>query len=106
MEDTHTNLIARDDTMLGICQGLGEDFGFNPVWLRVALSVSLLWKPEVVFAVYGALGVVVLFSRLVFPNPKIVPAPALAAPAELPAPAPARPPEGDKISRQLLPLAA
>ena len=107
MDDKQTSLIARDDTMLGICQGIGEDFGFNPVWLRVALSVSLLWNPAVVFAVYGALGVVVLFSRLVFPNPKTVPAPALATLAETPAPAPApAAPEGDKISRQLLPLAA
>jgi hypothetical protein len=73
----------------------------------VALSVSLLWNPAAVFAVYGALGVVVLFSRLVFPNPKIVPAPAFSAPAEAPAPAPAPAAlEGDKISRQLLPLAA
>ena len=111
MEDTHTSLIARDDTMLGICQGLGEDFGFDPLYLRVALSVSLLWNPAVVFAVYAALGVVVLFSRLLFPNPRMAPAAAAAtaaeAPAEVasPAPAPVAAAE-DRIGRQLLPLAA
>ncbi len=104
MEDRNTNLIARDDTMLGICHGLGEDFGFSPNWIRLALSVGLFFNPVGAIGTYLALGVLVLFSRLVFPNPKV--APAAAAPVEAPAaPAPA-PVEVDLISRQLLPLAA
>jgi phage shock protein PspC (stress-responsive transcriptional regulator) len=114
MEDQHTNLIARDDTFLGVCQGMAEDFGFNPLYLRVALSVALLWNPEIVLGVYAALALIVLFSRLVFPNPRIKPAAtsaepvaAVAAPAPDPAPARAQPPADlDKVGRQLLPLAA
>jgi phage shock protein PspC (stress-responsive transcriptional regulator) len=111
MEDQHTNLIARDDTFLGVCQGIGEDFGFNPLYLRVTLAVGLLWNPSVVLGIYAALAVVVLFSRLVFPNPRIKPAAVAeaAAPAEAPAPtrAPApAPADLDKVGRQLLPLAA
>jgi phage shock protein PspC (stress-responsive transcriptional regulator) len=109
MKDTNTGLIARDDTMLGICQGIAEDFGFDPVWLRVALSVSLFWSPALAFAAYGALGGVVLLSRLLFPNPRTAAAATVqarlgVAKASAPAPAPAR--EQDKVGRQLLPLAA
>ena len=32
------SIIARDDTLLGVCFALGEDFGFNPVYLRVPLG--------------------------------------------------------------------
>lgn len=116
MADHHTNLIARDDTMLGICQALGEDFGFNPIYLRILISVPLLWNPAISLGAYATLGVLVLFSRLVFPNPRIVPAAAAEAvlPAEAvaaPVPAPVSvpaPAQGaiDKVGRQLLPLAA
>jgi phage shock protein PspC (stress-responsive transcriptional regulator) len=67
MHAAQPSLPARDDTLLGICQGLGEDFGFNPLWLRLALGASLLWNPPAVLAVYAGLGVLVLFSRLAFP---------------------------------------
>jgi hypothetical protein len=60
--------LARDDTLLGICHSLGEDLGFNPLWLRIALGASLLWNPSAVLAVYAGLGVLVLFSRLAFPE--------------------------------------
>ncbi len=105
MDNTATNLVARDDTMLGICQALAEDFGFNPLYLRIALSVPLLWSPTLAVGAYAAMGVLVLFSRLVFPNPKPAAAAAAAAPAEPQAEAKA-PVEIDMISRQLLPLAA
>jgi phage shock protein PspC (stress-responsive transcriptional regulator) len=108
MEDTHTSLIARDDTLFGICQGIGEDFGFDPVWLRVGLSVSLLWNPAFVFAAYAVLGALVLISRLLFPNPRARTAAAQAPLAEpkVPTPAPVRVTLDDKVGRQLLPLAA
>ena len=63
-------LLTRDDTFLGICEALGEDLGFNANILRVALAVSLLWNPLAVVGVYAALGLVVLVSRLLFPNPR------------------------------------
>src|SRR3954449_8498127 len=67
MQDTDTNLILRDDTMLGVCQGLGEDFGFNPIWLRMAFGALLLVNPIAVVGTYLGLGVLVATSRLVFP---------------------------------------
>ena len=81
------SLIARDETVLGVCAGLGEDLGFNPVWLRIALAAGLLWNPQAIVGAYLALGLLVLFSRLVSPNPRVrtaVPAePAAAEPEPL-----------------------
>ena len=58
----------RNDTLLGVCEALGQDFGFNPLWLRIAFAVPLIWNPVAVFGAYLALGVVVLLSRLIVPN--------------------------------------
>ncbi len=81
------NLFTRDDTMLGVCEGLGEDLGFNPNWLRAALGAGLIWNPLAMIGVYLGLGVVVLFTRLVMPNSRRGAAvqPAETAPAEAPA---------------------
>ena len=65
-----TNLLTRGDTFFGVCQGLGEDFGFDPIYLRVALAGLLFWNPAVAVGGYAAAGSVVLLSRLVFPNPR------------------------------------
>lgn len=64
------NLFTRDDTFLGVCEALGEDFHFNPLLLRVAFGVSLLYSPMLSLATYAALGAVVLISRLISPNPR------------------------------------
>lgn len=86
MTSENGNLFTRDDTMLGICEGLGEDLGFNPNWLRAALGAGLIWNPFAMVGIYLGLGVVVLFTRLVMPNPRRRAAPsAEAAPAEAPA---------------------
>ncbi|MEN3971418.1 PspC domain-containing protein [Sphingomicrobium sp. XHP0235] len=61
------NLLLRNDTLLGVCKGLGEDFGFNPTFLRVALILPLFWFPVEMVAIYLALGVVVFASRALFP---------------------------------------
>jgi phage shock protein PspC (stress-responsive transcriptional regulator) len=63
-----TNTLFREDTMLGVCEALGEDFGFNPLYLRLVLGVCLLWQPIGVIAVYLGLGVVVAISRFAVPN--------------------------------------
>jgi phage shock protein C len=62
--------IARDDTLLGVCQSLGEDFGFNPNWLRVALGVALLWIPVATVALYAALAVLLAAARWILPDPR------------------------------------
>src|SRR3546814_1952448 len=35
MEQETTNLFRRKDTFFGICEAVGRDFGFNPLWLRL-----------------------------------------------------------------------
>lgn len=63
-------LPLRPHTILGVCEAIGEDFGFNPTYLRVPLAASVIWDPKIAVAVYLALGVVVLASRLLFPRAK------------------------------------
>ncbi|HXH53685.1 MAG TPA: PspC domain-containing protein [Sphingomicrobium sp.] len=61
-------LLLRDDTILGVCQGIGEDFGFSPTWLRVAFAAMLFVQPLWTIAAYLALGLLVAASRLLFPD--------------------------------------
>ena len=71
--DTQENQVAlplRNHTIFGVCEGIGEDFGFNPVLLRVPLSAMVLWSPMIAIGTYLALGLVVLASRLLFPDRK------------------------------------
>jgi phage shock protein PspC (stress-responsive transcriptional regulator) len=58
------------DSLFGICQSIGEDFGFDPFFLRVALLGALFFSPLGVIAAYVALGVTVGLSRLLFPQAK------------------------------------
>jgi len=69
--DSHDNRIAlplRPHTILGVCEAIGEDFGFNPVILRILLAAMVVASPTSAFATYFALGVVVLVSRMLFPE--------------------------------------
>jgi len=68
MENETTNLFRRRDTFFGICEAVGQDFGFNPLWLRLAFIAPLFFFPVQTFAAYFALGFIVLASRLLFPN--------------------------------------
>ena len=64
---TGAGVFARDDTMFGVCEALGEDFGFNSNWLRALLGVGLLFNPVGTFALYAALAALVVPSRLLVP---------------------------------------
>ena len=55
---------AKKESLFGICQAIGDDFGFNPDILRVTLAVLLLADPKITIIAYGLAGVVVLASRL------------------------------------------
>jgi phage shock protein PspC (stress-responsive transcriptional regulator) len=66
---TAPSIIAREDTLLGVCQAIGEDFGFNPLWLRIAFAAVLFWSPIGAFAGYAVLGAIVAFSRWAAPVP-------------------------------------
>ncbi len=85
MQNTQSNVFwGRDDTALGVCAAIGEDFGFNPLLLRIAFAGFLFFNPMAAVGSYLALGIVVLASRLIAPNPRVAaPAePVEAAPAE------------------------
>jgi phage shock protein PspC (stress-responsive transcriptional regulator) len=70
MQAAQTNPIARSDTLLGVCQAIGDDFGFNPIWLRLAFALPLMFFPVGVFSAYLGLGVVVMISRLLVRGPR------------------------------------
>ena len=67
MQNDTTATFWRHDTFFGICEAIGQDFGFNPNWLRIAFATALLFSPKIVLALYFGLGVAVLASRLLFP---------------------------------------
>lgn len=66
-DDREPALPLRGDTLLGVCEAVGQDLRINPAWLRVAFAALLLWNPEVVVACYLGLGIVVAVTRLAFP---------------------------------------
>jgi phage shock protein C len=69
-QEDYIALPLRQHTILGVCEGIGEDFGFNPIFLRVPLAAMVLWSPLVAIGSYFGLGVFVLAARLLFPHPK------------------------------------
>ena len=67
-QENQVALPLRSHTILGVCEAIGEDFGFNPVFLRIPFAASVIYSPMIAFGVYFALGAVVLGSRLLFPR--------------------------------------
>ena len=94
------NVLTRDDTFLGICEAIGEDFGFNANWLRLALGVGLLLNPMASIAAYACAGIVVGATRLIAPNPRRAVEPAETNEAE------AAEPEQPELAYEAPPLAA
>ena len=70
MQESQSSVFARDDTFFGVCEALGEDFGFNPIFLRITFAGFLLWKPVEVVVAYLIAGLVVGLVRWAFPNPR------------------------------------
>lgn len=95
MQNDQPNILNRSDTLLGVCQGIGEDLGFNPLWLRLALTAMLFLYPLWALGLYAALAAVVATSRWLFPAPR------RAAPVE-----PAREAAAVEDVEENLPLAA
>lgn len=81
------NLFLRNDTIFGVCQGLGEDLGIHPNVFRIALAVGITVAPFWMVGIYAVMAVVVLASRLLFPNRKVAAANAKVPPAAVPEPA-------------------
>ena len=63
------SIVARDDTLLGVCFALGQDFGFNPLYLRILFAMVLFWSPAAAFGGYAVLGAIVAVSRRLAPDP-------------------------------------
>ena len=68
--EPYVPLPLRQHTILGVCEAIGGDFGFNPIFLRIPLAAAVLWSPVYAIGAYFALGVVVLASRLLFARSK------------------------------------
>ena len=77
-QENQVALPLRSHTILGVCEAIGEDFGFNPAFLRIPFAASVLYSPLWAIASYFALGAVVLGSRLLFPKAKLVSTPVAA----------------------------
>jgi phage shock protein C len=69
-QENEVALPLRTHTILGVCEGIGEDFGFNPIFLRVPLAAMVIVNATWAFGAYFALGAIVLVSRLLFPDGK------------------------------------
>jgi phage shock protein C len=65
-QDNQVALPMRSHTILGVCEAIGEDFGFNPTFLRIPFAASMLLSPSWGIATY----LVVFGSRLLFPRSK------------------------------------
>jgi phage shock protein C len=63
--------MARDDTLLGACYAVGEDFGFNPLWLRILFAFGILSSPAIALAAYAALTAIVVLARWMVPDPPL-----------------------------------
>ena len=68
MSTGNTNLLLRNDTVLGVCEAIGQDFGFHPNWLRLTLASLFYFFPAGVIGTYLGLGVVVAFTRWIAPD--------------------------------------
>ena len=67
-QEARPNLVLRHDTILGVCEGIGEEFGFNPNFLRVPFAAGVLWNPLAILGMYLALGAALLVSRWIYPK--------------------------------------
>ena len=58
------------DSLFGVCESIGRDFGFNALFLRLAFLVLGLFSIPASIAAYALLGIGVAASRWLFPaNP-------------------------------------
>lgn len=72
-QENQVALPLRSHTILGVCEAIAEDFGFNPIFLRIPFAASVLWSPMWAIVAYLGLGLVVFASRLLYPKAKPAP---------------------------------
>ena len=73
----------RGDTILGVCEGIGQDLGFSPLYLRLVFASLFYFDPLMVAGSYLALGTGLALARWLYPvaAAPVAPAAAPAAPA-------------------------
>jgi phage shock protein PspC (stress-responsive transcriptional regulator) len=59
---------SNPDSLFGVCQSVGEDFGFNPFLLRLAFLGLGFFSIPVTIGAYALLGIGVAASRWLFPK--------------------------------------
>lgn len=84
MSANSANSVTPKHEIFGVCRRLGEDFGFHPNILRVALAIGLVWSIEGVALAYLTMAAIVIASRMLAPEPRqMAQAATPAAPAEV-----------------------
>lgn len=75
-------IFDRPETIFGVCEALGDDFGISAHWFRAALFVLVIVWPVATLAAYLGLAVVILATRLAFPDVRapVVEVPAMVEP--------------------------
>ena len=64
-------LFNRPDTLFGVCEGIGREFGIHPNILRLAFAVPMIWNPVAVIGTYLGLGVALYASRKLAPARRV-----------------------------------
>lgn len=64
MQASTTPAHAPRDNLLGVCHALGEDFGFDPIYLRIMLAATLLYDFRITIVAYAVGAVAVAAGRL------------------------------------------
>lgn len=82
MQFTRNSLSLRSDTMFGVCEALGQDFGISANWFRVAFAFAVIYNLEYAAIAYAAVGALVLISRLVYPGRAVAAEEAVLEPIE------------------------
>jgi phage shock protein PspC (stress-responsive transcriptional regulator) len=72
MEATSTPRAAERDNLLGVCHAIGVTFGFDPLWLRLAMVFAVLADFELALLAYLTAAVAVTASRLLAGEPRAV----------------------------------
>jgi phage shock protein PspC (stress-responsive transcriptional regulator) len=60
-------LNSQPDSLFGVCQAIGHDFGFNPFFLRLGFLGLGFFSIPASIAAYALLGLGVATSRWLFP---------------------------------------
>jgi phage shock protein PspC (stress-responsive transcriptional regulator) len=74
----NTPLFNRPDTLFGVCEGIGREFGVHPNILRLGFAVPMIWNPVAVIGTYVGLGVALYLSRKLVPGSTVATEPQVA----------------------------